>query len=136
MSTQHKTGEGNRPAITSISFHLQAQEPEYVVDEEDGGTRTSQSLIYIDLEDCDQLQVLCSNFGCLSSLKGLDLRGCESLVKLPESFSELSSLETLELSGCKQLDKLPSSISKLKKLGILTMKRTGIRELPEDFGLV
>ena len=120
-----------------------------------------ESLQDLNVNDCENLESLPDVMVNLSQLKKFSMSGCRkitqlpadfgslgaltifaalhwpqgpsSLTFLPESFSRLSCLEELWLSDCHSLE-LPKSVKGLVKLRVLHLHKTGLTQLPDDFG--
>ncbi|XP_048134305.1 disease resistance protein RUN1-like [Rhodamnia argentea] len=110
------------------------------------------SLVFLNLNFCSELQRLPQELGGLSALTELLLDGTSireipdwvlknlkklsldatPIARLPETIGALTSLERLSLNWCSQMGRLPHSIKELRSLIQLDLLETGITELPDS----
>ncbi|XP_059306548.1 TMV resistance protein N-like [Lycium ferocissimum] len=93
----------------------------------------SGQLEEIHINKCSELEELPISLGVQKKLVELVLKGCENLKKLPSSIQAESPRE-LEISNCPKLDTFPEINGDMHSLKELTIKSTGIRELPSSIG--
>ncbi|XP_059285761.1 TMV resistance protein N-like [Lycium ferocissimum] len=72
-------------------------------------------------------------WGRLSNLKHLNLSECGGLTETP-NFGDMPNLETLMLNGCENLEEKHYVLYCMHSLKRLTIKSTGIREIPSSIG--
>ncbi|MBA0861039.1 hypothetical protein Goshw_023810, partial [Gossypium schwendimanii] len=76
------------------------------------------------------LKELPSSISNLIGLVYLSLNDCENLVCLPDSFYKLKSLERLTLQGCSRLEIFPEVMDTMEWLRDLDLSGTALKELP------
>ncbi|KAB2607422.1 disease resistance protein [Pyrus ussuriensis x Pyrus communis] len=67
-----------------------------------------------------------------NALRVFDISSTE-IISLPSSFNLLTKLQTLHLDRCQSITDV-SILGELKKLEVLSMRESGIEELPEEIG--
>ncbi|CAF1710480.1 unnamed protein product [Brassica napus] len=67
----------------------------------------------------------------LQTLIVLNLKDCEDLVAVPESLGKLKALQELVLSGCSKLKTFPVPVENMKCLQILLLDGTSITDMPK-----
>ncbi|KAK4725932.1 hypothetical protein R3W88_030849 [Solanum pinnatisectum] len=93
----------------------------------------SQLLVNLDIDRCFGLVKLPISLGVQKKLRGLMIRRCENLKKLPSSI-QMESLIQLMISDFPKLVTLPEINGNMHYLTQLTLKSTGIREVPSSIG--
>ncbi|PPD88128.1 hypothetical protein GOBAR_DD14952 [Gossypium barbadense] len=80
------------------------------------------------------LKELPSSIANLIGLVYLSLNDCENLVCLPDSFCKLKSLTTFRLHGCSRLEIFPEIMDTMERLYELDLSGTALKELPSSIG--
>ncbi|KAK2990707.1 hypothetical protein RJ640_012520 [Escallonia rubra] len=84
------------------------------------------------LQKNSTLKIIPANFfENMEKLLVLDLH-CTGIRKLPLSLSRLKSLKVLYLNGCTDLEELPPEIGRLQDLEVLDIRRSGVKDLPDQ----
>ncbi|TYI58113.1 hypothetical protein E1A91_D11G331100v1 [Gossypium mustelinum] len=78
------------------------------------------------------LKELPSSIANLIGLVYLSLNDCENLVCLPDSFCKLKSLTTFRLHGCSRLEIFPEIMDTMERLYELDLSGTALKELPSS----
>ncbi|XP_057754563.1 TMV resistance protein N-like isoform X2 [Arachis stenosperma] len=87
----------------------------------------------LNLHRCEELNYIHPSLAHHKSLVEVNLMNCKSLETLADKL-EMSSLEKLGLSWCSSLRRLPEFGECMKQLWILSLRDTGIEELPPTLG--
>ncbi|KAK7358212.1 hypothetical protein VNO77_00137 [Canavalia gladiata] len=82
------------------------------------------------------IKELPSSLENLAGLQTLKLNLCRDLELLPNSIGNATLLSKLDFSGCDKLSQIPSDIGRLSLLRELTLRETGIVNLPESLALL
>ncbi|KAK4725929.1 hypothetical protein R3W88_030846 [Solanum pinnatisectum] len=93
----------------------------------------SQQLEYLLIHRCSGLVKLPVSLGVQKILRWLSIDGCENLKKLPSSI-QMKSLQSLWISDSPKLNTFPEINGDMHYLEILSLKSTGIREVPSSIG--
>ncbi|KAL3351334.1 hypothetical protein AABB24_019759 [Solanum stoloniferum] len=93
----------------------------------------SQQLEYLYIDRCSGLVKLPISLGVQKKLCRLTIERCENLKKLPSSI-QMESLRNLRISDSPKLDTFPEINGDMHCLKFLTLKSSGIREVPSSIG--
>ncbi|KAH0708289.1 hypothetical protein KY284_009716 [Solanum tuberosum] len=93
----------------------------------------SQLLEVLRIHGCSGLVKLPISLGVQKKLCWLEIKRCENLKKLPSSI-QMESLQHLQISKYPKLDTFPEINGDMHCLTRLTLKSTGIREVPSSIG--
>ncbi|KAL3351333.1 hypothetical protein AABB24_019758 [Solanum stoloniferum] len=93
----------------------------------------SQQLKSFSIHQCSGLVKLPSSLGVQKKLRWLEIDRCENLKKLPSSI-QMESPQKLRISNSPKLDTFPEINGDVHYLPQLTLKFTGIREMPSSIG--
>ena len=91
-----------------------------------------KGLIWLELNNCENLETLPNSIGNLTRLQDLLVHNCPRLQKLPNSLRSLQCcLKTLDLSGCNLMEgEIPSDLWCLSSLKCLDVSGNHIRRIP------
>ncbi|KAJ9707863.1 hypothetical protein PVL29_000102 [Vitis rotundifolia] len=135
------------PRLSSLPKHLPALEYLIIRDcesldlgnrngEKEGNIQlfqvpTSNNLLYLSIEDCENFRALWEEEESLSltSLDTLVIRSCSQLLALPEGMGHLTALRQLQIEHCYNLAALPEKMRRLTALTQLEIE--GCPELAE-----
>ncbi|KAL0005866.1 hypothetical protein SO802_013427 [Lithocarpus litseifolius] len=82
---------------------------------------------------CENLVEVDDSVGQLDKLVVWNLTGCSKLETLPR-YLTMKSLKYFDIFGCRRLKKFPDILHEMKGVRWLTLRDTGISELPPSFG--
>jgi Leucine-rich repeat (LRR) protein len=89
----------------------------------------------LDLSKCSNLEMLPYSLGNLRNLQHINLSKCSNLRMLPNFLDNLKHLQHMDLSGCSNLQILPNSLGNLKNLQHIDLSRClNLQMLPNSFG--
>ena len=119
--------------ITKDMEHLESLYlPELVITEMPSSIEHLKGLIWLELNNCENLETLPNSLGNLTCLRALLVHNCPRLQKLPDSLRSLQCcLKTLDLSGCNLMEgAIPSDLWCLFSLLTLNVSENNIRRIP------
>ena len=88
---------------------------------------------HLNLSFCINLVEVDDSVGHLDKLEVLNLRHCYKLQALPSCLT-MKSLQYFHIFGCRRLKKFPDILHEMKGVRRLSLRDTGISELPPSFG--
>jgi hypothetical protein len=100
--------------------------------------KLTNKLLWLDLWNCEKLEMIPEGISVLTSLTDLNLSGCKYMTSLPQGMGNLVSLKALRLSYCTNLERLPDGMltervrSKLVLLSLIGCEKLGFLESMTD----